>query len=361
MHIIVIPHPADRASARQAGFSLVELMIAITLGMLLVAGLVATFVNSSRARDELERASQQIENGRYAMQVLGDDLRLAGYLGEFDLVQAALATPGAKPDPCATDVLTLNTALPLHIQGYDNGAALSCLSDVKSNIDIVVVRRASTCVSGAACPTVVGAPYFQGSFCNNTTELGSPSGTNHYRLDIAPAAPPGNLTRTWRDCTTLASTRQYLTRIYFVANNDVAGDGIPTLKRAELTTAHPTSPTGGTWTIVPIAQGIENLQLEYGIDANNDGIPDAVTADPDVYGACFGAGCVANWQNVVSVKINLLARNTSSSSEYTDTKTYSLGLLANGSANTVAPFNDRYKRHVFQAGVRLENPAGRRE
>jgi type IV pilus assembly protein PilW len=332
-------------------------MIAVTLGLLLVAGLAATFANSSRARDELERASQQIENGRYAMQVLGDDLRLAGYLGEFDLVQAALSTPGTKPDPCATDVPTLNTALPLHIQGYDNGAALSCLSDVKSNTDIVVVRRASTCVSGAACPTVAGAPYFQASFCNNATELGSPSGTNHYRLDAVAA----NLNRTWRDCTAPAGTRLYLARIYFVANNDVAGDGIPTLKRAELTTAHPTSPTGGTWTIVPIAQGIENLQLEYGIDTNNDGIPDSVTADPDTYGACFGAGCVANWQNVVSVKINLLARNTSTSSEYTDTKTYSLGLLANGSANTVAPFNDRYKRHVFQAGVRLENPAGRRE
>jgi type IV pilus assembly protein PilW len=357
MHTVVIPRPAARASARQAGFSLVELMIAVTLGLLLVAGLAATFASSSRARDELERASQQIENGRYAMQVLGDDLRLAGYLGEFDLVQAALATPGTKPDPCATDIPTLNTALPLHIQGYDSGAALSCLSDMKSNTDIVVVRRASTCVSGAACPTVVGAPYFQGSLCNNATELGSPSGTNHYRLDTVAA----NLNRTWRDCTALAGTRLYLTRIYFLANNDVTGDGIPTLKRAELTTAHPTSPTGGTWTIVPIAQGIENLQLEYGIDTNNDGIPDADTADPDTYGACFGAGCVANWQNVTSVKINLLARNTSISSEYTDTKTYSLGLLANGSANTAGPFNDRYKRHVFQAGVRLENPAGRRE
>jgi type IV pilus assembly protein PilW len=353
MHNVLTPRRADRASARETGFSLVELMIAVTLGILLVAGLATTFVNSSRARDEIERATQQIENGRYAMQVLSDDLRLAGYLGELDLVQASLATPGTKPDPCDPAPATLNTALPLHLQGYDLATAspgTCALTGLRSNTDILVVRRASTCVTGAACPTVAGAPYFQASFCNNSAELGSPSGTNHYRLDTTTA----NLNRTWRDCAAVASTRQYLTRIYFVANDDVAGDGLPTLKRVELG-------AGGFSQPVAIAQGIENLQLEYGIDTNNDGVPDALTADPDNYGACFGSGCIANWQNVMSVKINLLARNTSISSDYTNTKSYTLGLLANGNPNTVGPFNDRYKRHVFQTEVRLHNPAGRRE
>jgi type IV pilus assembly protein PilW len=346
------PRRADRAFVRQAGFSLVELMIAITLGMLVLVSLALAFANSSRTRNEVEQANQQIENGRYAMQVLADDPRLAGYLAEFDIVQASLATPVAKPDPCATDVATLNAALPLHIQGYDAPVpALSCLStsDVKSNTDILVVRRVSTCVSGPACPIVAGTPYFQASLCNSATELGSPTGTNHYRLDTATA----NLNRTWRDCTTLAGTRQYLTRIYFVANNDVAGDGIPTLKRVELG-------AGGFSQPVPIAQGIENLQLEYGIDTNNDGIPDIFTADPDTVPACAGAACVANWRNVMTVRIYLLARNTSPSGDYADSKTYSLGLTATGGANTVTP-GGPYKRHVFQAEVRLNNPAGGRE
>jgi type IV pilus assembly protein PilW len=138
---------------QQFGFSLVELMIAITLGMLVMISLVTAFVNSSRTRDEVERASQQIENGRYAMQVLGTDLWLAGYWAEFNVAGANLANPASKPDPCATALTDLSAALPTHIQGYDQGAVLSCLSDVKANTDIVVVRRASTCVRGSTdCP-----------------------------------------------------------------------------------------------------------------------------------------------------------------------------------------------------------------
>jgi type IV pilus assembly protein PilW len=290
------------------------------------------------------------------MQVLSDELRLAGYVAEFNIAQAGLATPVTKPNPCASDVASLTAALPLHIQGNDNVSALdissslTCLSDVKLNTDVVVVRRVSTCVSGAAnCASAAGAAYFQASLCNNATELGAGTASAQYRLDTVAA----NLNLHKRDCTTLANTRQYLTRIYFVANNDVAGDGIPTLKRAEL--------GAGGFTIVPIAEGIDNLQVEYGIDTVGDGVPHALNANPDTYGACVGAACVTNWLNVMAVKINLLARNTSTSTAYTDTKTYTLGLTAAGAVNTFGPFNDAYRRHVFQAEVRLNNPAGRRE
>ena len=344
------PHPADRPSTCQRGFSLIELMIAITLGMLVMAGLTVVYVNSSRTHAELDKASQQIENGRYAMQVLSDELRLAGYLAEFNILQAGLPTPGTKPDPCASDIVSLSAALPLHIQGYDNTATLTCISDRKANTDVLVVRRVSTCVSGAAgCTDVAGAAYFQASLCNSSTELDSANATDQFRLDTVAA----NLDRHKKDCVTLASTRRYITNIYFVANNDLPGDGVPTLKRAEL--------GAGGFTVVSLANGIDNLQLEYGIDTDGDGIPDALNANPDTYGACVGAACVTNWQNVMLVNLNLLSRNNLPSPAYTDTKTYSLGLDAGGSANTVGPFNDPYRRHVFQAQVRLNNPAGRRE
>jgi type IV pilus assembly protein PilW len=330
---------------RQRGFTLVELMIGLTLGMLVLTGLITTFVNSSRTRDEVERANQQIESGRYAMQVLSDDLRLAGYLGEFSIGQAGLALPAVLPDPCATDLATLRSALPLHVQGVDNGAALACLGSVLANTDIVVVRRASTSVSAA----VAGTPYFQASLCNNATQLGSPAATDQFRLDTDPA----KLDRLRRDCATAAVARQYVTRVYYVDRNNEPGDAIPTLKRAEL--------GSGGFTIVPIAEGIENLQIEYGIDTDNDGAPNAVNADPSTYNACAGAACVTHWSNVVSVRIKLLARNSTPSNGYTDTKTYALGLQASGAANAAGPFNDRYKRHVFQGEVRLNNPAGRRE
>ncbi|MDA8256558.1 MAG: PilW family protein [Betaproteobacteria bacterium] len=352
---------------RQCGFSLVELMVAITLGLLIVAGLTTLFVKNSQTRAEIERASQQIENGRYAMQLLSDDLHNAGYLAEFDARQ--LATPAAKPDACAIDLATLTAALPIAVQGYDNGiGAPACLNDVMAGTDILVIRRASTCAVGdPGCDALVaGAPYFQASACNSAAELGSFNVTNHYALNTDTA----QLTLHRKDCNppitpgTLAPIHQYRTHIYFVARNDkiVAGigDGIPTLKRAEL--------GAEGFAIVPLVEGIQNLQIEYGIDgvdpasgapAPPAGTPAVYTADPDSYKACVAATCIYYWRNVVAAKITLLARNTTITAGYRDGKNYLLGLKADGSANTVGPFNDGYKRHLYESVVRLDNPAGR--
>jgi type IV pilus assembly protein PilW len=345
-------------TSNHAGFSLVELMVAITLGMLVMGTISAAFVSSSQARRETDQASRQVENGRYAMQLLGDDLALAGYYAEFD--PRALPTPAAKPDPCATDVATLKAAMPLHVQGYDNPtaatiAALTCLSDVRPGTDIIVLRRTSTCVAGSAgCDAFVGGttqPYFQAALCVSATELDSANAIDYYAMATAAAG----LTKHKRDCATLADFRRYVTRIYFVANNDNAGDGIPTLKRAEL------GATG--FSIVPLVEGIENLQLEYGLDTSAvpDGAPDVFTADPDNYTGAGAAGATGNWRNAVAARVNVLARNTDSTPGYTDTKLYTLGLNADGSANAYTPAGSAlsYKRHIFTAEVRLTNPAGR--
>ncbi|GAB7546169.1 PilW family protein [Cupriavidus sp. 8B] len=331
-------------------------MVAITLGLLIVAGLATLFDTNSRARNEIERANQQVENGRYAMQLLTDDLRNAGYLAEFNPL--LLATPATKPDPCATALTTLKVALPIAVQGYDNGAIVpTCLSDVRTGTDIVVIRRASTCAVGDTdCDALVaGVPYFQASGCSSATELASASVANYYTLDTNSA----NLTLHQKDCNppttpgTQAPYHQYRTHIYFIANNDKSGDGIPTLKRAEL------GATG--FTIVPLVEGIENLQIEYGIDtaAPSTGVPAVFTPDPDSYNSCTGVTCVGYWRNTVAAKVNLLARNTTRTAGYSDGKTYSLGLKVDGTANSVGPFNDAYKRHAYEATVRLNNTAGR--
>ena len=66
------------------GFSLVELMIAITIGFVILLGLSVVFYTSTVSRKETDRAARQIENGRYAMQVLSEDLKLAGYVAEVN-------------------------------------------------------------------------------------------------------------------------------------------------------------------------------------------------------------------------------------------------------------------------------------
>ena len=336
-----------RARTQQSGYTIIELMISVTIGLIILAGLVSIFANNSRTRGEIERANQQTENGRYALQLITDDLHNAGYLAEFN--PTPLATPAAKPDPCDTTVAVLNGALPLAVQGYDDGATVpTCLSDVRAGTDILVVRHASTCAVGSAgCDAnVVNDVYFQTSGCNSATELASGNVATYYVLDTNAAS----FTRHKKDCLTVANVYQYRTHIYFVANNDQANDGIPTLKRAELGNA--------AFNIVPLVEGIENLQIEYGLDTATVGSPAAYTADPDSYVPC-AASPTNCWRNTVAAKINVLARNTTTTPGYVDNKAYTLGLNFNGTANVVGPFNDAYKRHAYESAVKLNNPAGR--
>ncbi|MES2116956.1 MAG: PilW family protein [Pseudomonadota bacterium] len=350
-----------RPSHKQQGFTLVEIMVAAVIGLIVLAAMTTMFVSNSQSQSELEKSNRQIENGRYTVQLLSDELRNAGYYGEFD--PTVLALPAALPDPCSVVLADLQGALPLYVQGYDNaaGGQLNCVPDVRTGTDMVVVRHASSCtVDDPNCEVnSAGAPYFQASLCGNLSELGSGSSADFYALGATMAA----MTRHRRDCTptagsgTAAAVRYLEIHVYFIANNDKSGDGIPTLKRAEIVN------NGGALsvTIVPLAEGIENLQLEYGLDTNSDGATDAYTADPAGFGGCAAVNCaIANWTNVVSAKVHVLARNIEQSGGYTDSKAYVLGTNADGTRNVVAAAGDHYKRHAFDATVLLANPAGRK-
>jgi type IV pilus assembly protein PilW len=345
---------------RQRGFSMPELLVATAIGLIMLAGMATLFVSNSKSQSEVEKANRQVENGRFGIQLLTSDLRNAGYLSEFD--PTVLATPDKPPNPCTLTMDEVVLGLPMHVQGYDDVTAttVGCLSDVKPGTDVLVVRHTATCVAGSAnCdPATDAGPYFQASLCYKASELNSGNTADFYAIGLDPAL----LTRHKRDCEnatggTLALIRRYLTHIYYVANNDKTGDGVPTLKRAEL------GPDGTAvaYTVFAQVNGIEDMQLEYGIDTNNDGVADLFSALPDKANGCAVDACAAaNWRNVVSIKLNLLARNLEKTANYTDTKTYTLGRDASGNLNTTSAANDHYKRHVFQSLVGIPNVAGRK-
>ena len=345
------------------GFSLVELLIAVTISLVVLGALATMFAGSSRSASEIERSNRQIENGQYSLQVLRDDLEHAGYWGQFDIGSLPVATggfpaaalPAALPDPCNTALATLQAAMPLHVQGVDNGplpAGCAFTDGVVAGQDILVVRRVSTCATGPDCPAVDGATYFQASSCNDADELRNVNWLNFFRLSADRDAVP--LDRTALNCTDLAEERRYLVHIYFVRNfYRTSGDGMATLVRAEF------GPDG--FELVPIANGVEAMQLEYGIDTNGDGAPNAYTANPSTFNGCAAAGCeLTNWLNVMSVRVHLLARSPTPSVGYTDDKSYVLGLDVDGAPNVVLAANDGFRRHVFQGVVRLTNASIRR-
>jgi type IV pilus assembly protein PilW len=334
----------------QAGFSLVELMVAITIGLIVLMALSGLFLSSNRASVEMRKSTQQQESGRYASQLLSDDLMMAGYLAEFD--SSPLTTPAEPlPDSCEKDIADLLTALPLHVQGVNDAAVIpSCLTDedVKAGTDIIVVRRASTCVAGVGeCAAFVGGvPHFQASLCTPTDGSGAEL-AHAINNDADYAAHHFTLSGTATDfikrktscgATDLAAIQRYLVHIYFIANNNEASDGIPTLKLAKL--------GAGGFTVRAMVDGIENMQIAYGIDNNNDGIPDTYDSAPATN---------IDWRNVMSARIHLLARNTVATPGFTDSRSYTLG------DKVVAAPGDGYKRHVYSTTVQFVNPSWRRQ
>ena len=333
----------------QRGLSLIELMISITLGLLILAALSTLFVNQSKTRTELDKSNRMIDNGRYALEVLADDLRLAGYYGEFSPSSGVPAIPASLPNPCSTTASDIAAALQLAVQGYNAGGAASQIpsppcgltyssgSDLtlKPGSDILVIRRASTSTPIVQGVALSGTHYIQVSLCENDTVP--------YRIDTNPA----NFTLRTKSCTPTSTTpyadlRNFFVHVYYVSpnNNPSPADGIPTLKRLEL------DPTTHVFVVTPLVEGIEYMQIEYGLDTSGDGIPDSYNVLPSV----------AEWPDAVAVNMNIVARNNELTRGYNDTKTYSLG-----SAGTVGPLNDSFKRHAYTQFIRLVNPAGRRE
>jgi type IV pilus assembly protein PilW len=351
----------NRSRRAQAGLSLVELLVAVTLGLMLMAGLAALFANTSASRTELERNARQIENGRFAMEVLSDDLRLAGFYGEQPIAASALPT---NTDVCSINPAEWQAQMPISVQHFDKGVGVpTCitgLAPIKADTDVVVIRRVSTCEAGVDdCPVALpGQPYLQVAKCATETAVALPA--LPYVFDKM-GGPPFNLHD--RDCGTIAKMRRYMLRVYFISTDNGNGVALPTLMRAEF--------NGATFDLQPMVEGIEELNIEYGIDfqgqaytAGPDGQPDAYTADPSTHTnpVCAAAGnCPASTlASITAARITLLARNLEASANYADTKTYNLGRDAGGLDVLVTP-GGPYRRHAYTGMVRIVNVAERRE
>ena len=339
------------APRRQTGVSLVELMVGLAVGMIVVAGMALMFANASRSSAELEKSMRHIENARHALDLLAEDLSMAGYFGT-----AAASSFADSTSPCATAgvlAAALNsthaagtpTTLPLPLRGYtaSEAAALGCLpADWKTGTPVVVLRRLdTTALAASAAP--VGTLVLQSS---------------HYPDDVPPfmatTSGTGLVLRDRLGNPNLA--RRFVLRIYYLSRcSECAGtgDGIPTLRRLELRDSGLVS--------VPLAEGIEQVAFDYGFDTSGDGIPDRWIGLAGAAGLTESqAAALAGWGNVVAARITVLSRNTEATPGYQDTRSYSLGLQ--GSSPYLVPAaGDAFKRRLGTTTVRLQSVAGLRE
>lgn len=363
---------------RQRGSTLVEWMVSITIGLILLAGLTTLIAQQSNTQAELEKSSRQIENGRYAIQLLNEDIQMAGYYGEFSNV-AGLTVPGALPDPCDVVVANIDAAMVFPVQGYDSPATttglLSCIDPLNhvDGTDILVVRsvETATLTIAAAASAAGGQVYLQSGLTPSglvfEKAMGTGATTSVFTLltQAKPAIPAASgIPAIPAVPAAPAPLRKFQVHIYFVSpcsvmsngstciTSDDGGKPIPTLKRVELSA----SGNNTTMSTTPLVEGVENMQIDYGIDsAGNDGAPDGqLLAVP---------AAVADWANVVALRVHLLTRNNESSAGYVDPKTYEMGYNSAGNVQTVTPATaaQSYKRRLFSQLIRVVNPSSRRD
>jgi type IV pilus assembly protein PilW len=344
---------------RQAGLTLIEFMIALVIGMLMIAAIATLIANQSTNRAEIDRAGKMIENGRYAMQALTTDAQLAGYWGEY----YAAPGSGGTMDPCSLDPAEIQNDTLEHIQGYDDtaGAFPACALNRLTGTDVLVIRRADTDSSDVETggnPDMAklkqGQVYLQTGL-DSTSQL-------RYVMAAAAAASATNGTTfnlTKKVTTNKATIRKMHVHTYYISKcsvptgsgglctaTDDGGAPIPTLKRVELTY----SGTATALTTTTVAEGIENMQVDYGTDTDGDGMP-------DTYVSAASITTAAGWGNVMTARVYMLSRGSEKTPGFSDAgRTYTMGTYGAASA---AAADQGYRRHVFTQTVRLVNPAGR--
>lgn len=304
--------------ARAGGYSLVELMVALTIGLIILAAVTSLFAVSKSSYNTLQGLDALQENGRYAVRALTDDVRLAGYAGlVYDPTSITTKVYSTTvTNQCATNwvdmgqpIFGINANSVTH-NANPYGSTCIAAAKYKAGTDILIIRHLNPQTTTAAAANTIymltqldRAEYFTGT-----------------------AVPAG---------TTPSSVHEMNIHVYYIRPYaTVVGDGIPTLVRSTLI-------PGPTMVEQPLVEGVENMQVSYGIDTTSPG--DYVV---DRY---VTANNVTNWAQVVSVRIEFLVRTPSTEGTFTNTNSYTLGDI------TVPAANDRYRRGLFSTTIMLRN------
>lgn len=289
---------AGSKTRRSAGFSLIETLIALALGLIVVAGLIQVLLANRKAYQLQQGSNLLQQNVRFAFDRMGWSLRMADFWGG-NKAGIITGSPAVTPRGNCTQAWVLDTRNAVY--GYEGGTTFpisGCVdtADYVKGSDVLVTRYVATDgIDPAAASTISGEPkqvylvsaigqqaaLFRGSDTVPTTPPASAIGryVYPYHLDmyyLRPCSDPsGGTVVTHCDA------------------NDDNGAPIPTLMRLRLS-------SDGELLDEPLVEGIEQLQFRYGItgtDLHNivpTAYEDASTISAD------------EWLRVISVQIGLV-------------------------------------------------------
>ncbi|MCK5813136.1 MAG: PilW family protein [Cocleimonas sp.] len=264
---------------QQLGLSLIEMMIAMVLGILLSAGTATLYFSSQRAFLSQSQFSIIEDNGRLALEILTDIIEHTGYV-------STNASPLSGEDRFITSAVTTTNC------GGENNVLTPALFATTANNN-----------SGDS----IGVVYIGDNSLN--TDCGGS------QLPIA--------------CRVGGVGSLNASKIYNYFSIGTNSEGIPVLNCAGSRSANR----------LEISEGVENLQVLYGVDDDDDNQVDKyVNSDQ-----------VTTWGRIISVQLAILVRSLSPVKNKNESKTYTL------LDNTTITKNDKYQRAVFSTIVRLRN------
>ncbi|MBI2801520.1 MAG: PilW family protein [Gammaproteobacteria bacterium] len=351
-----------RMLLNQRGITLIEMMVAITVGLILLAGIVELFVTNKQAYRIQEGTNVLNENARYALNQIEYSLRLADHWGGVKGPDLTV-DPGiaAIPLNCAASPVLSGTG----ITGFDGTSAnspLSCIpnADYQANTDMIVLRYASPPqFSLRNIPAASIVPLSKQIMVR--TAIGR-RGMIYQAEDAAALFANGaGSIQDLRDQTNTEapdyiSNQRFNFEVYFIrqcssqdrgtANVcDGQDDAIPTLTRLVLDT------DGATLVQQDIIAGVEQMQVSYGLDTNGD-----LTADQ--YQNAATITDANNWDKVVDVRLSLILRNLERDQTMPpDTNTYRLygGAAGAGETYTAPVAVQKFRRKLINSSIQVRN------
>lgn len=316
------------------GFTLVELLVALVLGLTLTGGIVSMYLQNRQNYLQDEEGARLQENARYALNLLKREVVMAGFIAgvtDYEDIPSASVTTDcvasgnwaldlSYPFDLIDDASTGSSLQPIFGDGSGTPITWSCISasEIVDGADIISIKRTADRYSFKD-----GNPITAG-LTQDSNQIYLDSYENH--ADFTWKMPGAALG------TTDYENWEYYSKIYFLrAYSRTGGDNIPTLCSAEL--------VGQDMATRCLVEGIEDLQIEVGVDSDDDNVPDFFTDAPTT----------ANIEDAVMVRVYLLVRSVNAIPNYTNTKNYVLG------SKTIAAQNDGFIRRVFSTSVQMRN------
>ena len=314
---------------RQSGLTLVELMVALAIGSFLIIGAVQIYNQSRQSFVVNESIARVQETAQFAMDTIEADLRMASNWGRNSrglAVEGRSVLGDANPNSLTVPVPTCGDGwafdLAKAIDGSDNSYTLPCAAagGAVGNSDVITVRRT----------TVQPTPLEAGRLQIQSTRIQG-------ALFEDGSVPVGFLPAD-------SSTHNLVVNSYYVAPTSQLIPGVPTLRRKTLTTR------AGAPFIEDqeVAPGVENIQIQLGIDVDEDNTVDRYVNPGDPIYDPAAAGYVPG-ARVLTARVWLLVRGVTSEFGLQDGRSYSPG-------NTnLGQMNDGFRRLQVSKTILLRN------